>query len=940
MTPYAKRRNRATYSPEFHDGRGRDRRRRLAHEPLEARLTLDGSGLPGNECPPDLNLSAVVVQSARVGEERVLDLLGSGGTVMDLDADGNPTGDTIRFLLDPDDTPAGATITSGGVFRWTPTMDQVGSFDFVVLAVDSGTPPLADAEVFVVNVIGNTAPNLADIADATVGVGEMLEVTVTASDADGDTLTFMLDRDDPNSTLPDDAVLEQTNNTTAVIRWTPDVADAGQSLVFSVIVTDDGSPPTADREQFTVNVISVAAANDSYSVAVDGDLTVDAASGVLANDMDSGGDTLTAVVVTNPTSGTLTLAADGSFTYTPNAGFQGTDTFTYRAEDGTGDADEAVVTIQVNAGPAAVDDTYTVGEDMTLTIDAAAGVLDNDTDPDGDMLTAMLVGDVANGTLTLAADGSFTYVPDENFSGTDSFTYHATDGIIESGEATVTITVTAANDLPATVADDYSVDENATLSVDAAGGVLANDTDADADPLTATLGQAATNGTVTLNDNGSFTYMPNAGFEGTDTFTYVANDGTADSAATTVTITVSAVNAPPQAVADTYATTEGNALTVNAAAGVLANDTDADADTLMAALVDNVTNGTLTLNTDGSFTYTPNADFTGEDSFTYTANDGTATTAATQVTIEVAEQNAFSVAENSPAGTVVGQVVPEGQLGPTVVFTIDDPNLDAALELAADDHVTGNPAGSVVLIEYVDFQCPICRSYNPIVEELIADFPDDLMVVTRHYPLPPNIHRNAFNAAVATEAAGRQGMFDEYGDLLFDRQDEWGAVVTPQSLFDGYATQLGLNLADFQAAVADPVIALRIQRDVSAVMALGGTGTPTFFLQGERLTSNPSEDDFAPLIQAAVEAVTDPFTVNRQTGEILVRDPASLDFETTPSLTLNVNAIGLTASEQIAATIDLVDVSEAQAAPATALPVLDAAFAEDVDWLDPMSTSR
>jgi VCBS repeat-containing protein len=387
-------------------------------------------------------------------------------------------------------------------------------------------------------------------------------------------------------------------------------------------------------------------------------------------------------------------------------------------------------------------------------------------------------------------------------------------------------------------------------------------------------------------------------------------------------------------------TTEGNALTVNAAGGVLANDTDADGDTLTAALVDNVTNGTLTLNADGSFTYTPQADFTGTDSFTYTATDGTDPTAATQVTITVNEQNSFSVAENSPAGTVVGHVVLEGSLGAPVVYTIDDPNLDAALELAADDHVTGNPAGSVVLIEYVDFQCPICRAYNPIVEQLIADFATDLVVVTRHYPLT-GVHMNAYDAAVATEAAGRQGMFDAYGDLLFQRQDEWEAAANPQPFFESYFTELGLNLTQYQADRADPTIATRIQRDITAIMALGGTGTPTFFLQGQRLTSNPTTPgDFAALVEAAAEAVTDAFTVNRQTGEILVRDPAALDFETTPSFTLNVNAIGLTASETIAATIDVVDVSEAQAAPASAIPVLDAVFADEVDWLDPMSALR
>ena len=244
---------------------------------------------------------------------------------------------------------------------------------------------------------------------------------------------------------------------------------------------------------------------------------------------------------------------------------------------------------------------------------SVAGVLANDTDVDGDPLSAVLVGGPSNGVLALNADGSFTYTPDPDFAGTDSFTYMANDGTVDSNVATVTITVTPVNDAPVAVDDGYSVAEDGTLTI-AAAGVLANDTDVDGDLLSAVLVGGPSNGVLALNADGSFTYTPDPDFEGTDSFTYVANDGTVDSNVATVTITVTPVNDAPVAVDDGYSVAEDGTLTI-AAAGVLANDTDVDGDPLSAVLVGGPSNGTLVLNADGSFTYTPDPDFRGHRQF-------------------------------------------------------------------------------------------------------------------------------------------------------------------------------------------------------------------------------------------------------------------------------------------------------------------------------------
>ena len=136
-----------------------------------------------------------------------------------------------------------------------------------------------------------------------------------------------------------------------------------------------------------------------------------------------------------------------------------------------------------------------------------------------------------NGTLHLTglvarADGSFLYTPDANFNGTDSFTYHANDGSADSNIATVTLTVAPVNDAPVAVDDAYSTNEDTALSVPAVG-LLANDSDVDGDPILANLVSGPAHGTLTLFSDGSFVYTPAANFNGTDTFTYRANDGSA-----------------------------------------------------------------------------------------------------------------------------------------------------------------------------------------------------------------------------------------------------------------------------------------------------------------------------------------------------------------------------------------------------------------------------
>src|SRR5207247_2053911 len=193
--------------------------------------------------------------------------------------------------------------------------------------------------------------------------------------------------------------------------------------------------------------------------------------------------------------------------------------------DGRGRTDVGTVTLTINPGndpPTAANDSYGVAVDNTLVV-SAPGVLANDTDPDGNALSAALVSSPTHETLSLSSNGSFTYTPDASFVGQDVFTYRASDGQANSNTATVTINVSTNNRSPVANNDAYSVNEDATLTV-AAPGVLGNDTDPDGDALTATLVTSTTNGSLTLNANGSFTYVPASNFIGSDGFTYRARD--------------------------------------------------------------------------------------------------------------------------------------------------------------------------------------------------------------------------------------------------------------------------------------------------------------------------------------------------------------------------------------------------------------------------------
>ncbi|HVJ31395.1 MAG TPA: Ig-like domain-containing protein, partial [Gammaproteobacteria bacterium] len=414
-------------------------------------------------------------------------------------------------------------------------------------------------------------------------------------------------------------------------------------------------------------------------------ITVTGADGVLRNDSAAAGGALDAVLVTNAANGLLLFGADGGFFYLPNAAFTGNDTFTYQAREGGVTASNvATATISVlpagggNVPPVAVADSYTANEDETLHV-TNNGVLANDTDANTDALTAVLVADVASGTLTLHPNGSFDYLPAAGLSGPVTFTYQADDGVARSNTAGVTITVNAVDDPPATQPDSYTIAEDSPLSV-GGNGVLGNDSDPEGAALTAELVRNVSNGVLQLNSNGSFAYTPPANFSGTMTFTYRASDGATQSSATTVTIAVTAVNDPPFAT-NSPPTTATEGVTYRYTLG--ASDPDGTTPTIAATRLPTW----LSFTAPATISGTPGDADVGTHGVTMTISDGVAAAVSVQWQIGVAG------VDNRPSiGSIAEQTATEGS--PLDVdlarFVTDSDTAASSLTYAA---TAGVPAG-------------------------------------------------------------------------------------------------------------------------------------------------------------------------------------------------------------------------------------------------------
>lgn len=466
--------------------------------------------------------------------------------------------------------------------------------------------------------------------------------------------------------------LAQVNAALNGVDYVPAVGDAGARTI-TVRAEDNGSAGSGgekfDEESFAVTVAALErpyARDDAFTVQEDS-LDSSAANhlDVLANDPVDAGNSPLLVDFTQPAHGSVTRDDNGTpgdltddeLIYVPAADFFGADTFTYRlnqspagkAENELDDDQTGIVTVTVAGTPDAAtanSDLQTTSEDAFVDIAVLANDIDVDLGvtpapqtPTSATHSVFIVSQPAHGTAAVNANGTVRYTPTLNYNGPDSFTYKLNDGTLNSNVASVDITVDPVNDAPVAANDSYATNENTQLVI-AAPGVLAGDSDVDGPAISvSSVTQQPAKGLLTLNGDGSFTYTPNAGAVGIDTFKYRATDGSLLSNVATVTVRI---NANPTAANDTFTSIKDIASQTHT---VLANDNFApDVNETLTITHVQGTAGSATTDQGGSIAiaangksllYTPAAGFVGNDAYTYTISDGNGGSDTATVTVNV-----------------------------------------------------------------------------------------------------------------------------------------------------------------------------------------------------------------------------------------------------------------------------------------------------------------
>ena len=630
-------------------------------------------------------------------EDTALNVVAPGVLINDND----PESDALTATLNTGPGNGTLTLYADGSFAYTPDPDYNGDDSFTYTA-DDATGSSAPATVTITVSPINDAPTFTSTAVVSALEDELYSYSISAEDVDGDSLTISA------PTLPTWLASGFTDNGdgTASLTGTPTNSDVGDHNV--VLEVTDG-PETA-TQSFTITVDDVndapTATDDSLSVDEGGTVTETdtAEASLLANDSDPDGNdlVLTTTPVVAPATGSLTLNADGTFSFTHDGSETSSDSFTYEVCDNVSPTPlcaNAVVTITiapVNDAPSVADDSASTDEDTAVEID----VLANDSDSDGalDPATVMVASGPVNGGISVnMTTGAITYTPDADFNGSDAFTYQACDDgtptPVECASATVTIAVNAVNDAPTfNNAGDVSSNEDAGAQTIPGWASSIDDGDGGTQVLTFIITNNTNPalfgaGPAVDATSGDLTYTAASDANGNAVITLVLSDdggtsnGGADtSAPETFSIIVNPVDDPPVAIDDTATVTEDAAATT---IDVLFNDIDPiDGGPISITSVTQPTNGTVVITGGGSgLTYEPDPDYCNDggpqDEFAYTLSPG-ASSADVAVTV-TCQNDAPTLAFPTPGVNFDPSVGPVN-VSPAATFDdLDSPDLDGGL---------------------------------------------------------------------------------------------------------------------------------------------------------------------------------------------------------------------------------------------------------------------
>ena len=569
----------------------------------------------------------------------------------------------------------GDATVDGTKIAYTPDGDYNGEDTFEYYVEDGEAHDVGKVTVTITQVNDNP---VAVTDSATTKDEEPVSVNVLANDTDVDTNSAnnedVLHSTDTFSVqscgFVGDAhgTLSESGGT---ITYTPSLNFTGTQEISYVL--SDGHGGSANGTLY----VQVNEENDA-PVATDDDIETpedtQVSYNVLDNDSDQDiGDQISFVSFTEDTSslpGSISATAGGVVTFDPDANYHGSFTIGYTIRDLIGLTDTAEITITVTAvndAPEAQDDAVQTPEDTPTGINVGALISDADITTDGDTLTVSVAnGDGPAHGAAVVSGKTITYTPNADWNGVDHITYTVTDSQGASDKGVITVTVTAVNDSPAANNDTAATKEDKPVYI----SVLMNDTDVDTDENLNTAPQAAlTIDPLTLSDprhgdveiaGRRILYTPDPDYNGTDSFTYWATDGTARAKAT-VQVTIGQVNDNPVANNDTAVTNDEESVTID----VLDNDTDVDTQAgvngderhkladFRITRVGNPTNGTAHIS-NGKINYTPRDTFAGVETFAYTMSDGHGGTASASVTVTV-------VSVNDPPDTPVVHTPVEGE---------------------------------------------------------------------------------------------------------------------------------------------------------------------------------------------------------------------------------------------------------------------------------------
>jgi hypothetical protein len=520
-------------------------------------------------------------------------------------------------------------------FTYTPTLNTNGADSFV-FRVNDGSANSANALVTISVAPVNDAP-VANSTSVSTSVNNSVAVALSATDVDGNPLTYTILSNPSKGTL---------SGTAPNLTYTPGTGNTGSdSFTFKV---NDG---TVDSGIATVS-LSISVGNVApTALAQTVSATEDTAKAITLAGSDPESSPLSYAVVTNPTKGTL-AGTPPNLTYTPQLNYTGPDSFTFRVNDGTANSSAATVTINV----AAVNDApVATPRSVTTPRNTSVAVVLSGTDVEGSALTYAVAIQPANGTLSGTAP-NLTYTPANGFAGSDSFTFWVNDGAANSAHATVSITVNSTNRAP--VASSRSV----TVLMNKTAPIMLGGSDPDLNPLSFRVVSEPANGVLTGSPP-NLTYKPNRGYQGTDSFTFVVNDGTVDSPVAAVVINVKGKNGKPKAHAVAF-NVDMNYWKASTLAG-----SDPDGDSLTYSVVRGPKNGTLT-GTVPYLIYQPKHGFKGKDTFTYMVNDGAANSKPATVTLNVIKvsnqlpvvsSKSLTTPANTPLAITLSAYDPDGE---------------------------------------------------------------------------------------------------------------------------------------------------------------------------------------------------------------------------------------------------------------------------------------